>query len=305
MKHSKDDLIDEIKRLKKRRQAVILAHNYQLPEIQDIADFTGDSLGLSRQAAETKAKVIVFCGVDFMAQTAAILSPHKKVIMPVSSAGCALAEMITVSKLKKMKKKHPKAKVVCYVNTSASIKAESDICCTSSNSVKVVNSLPKDKEIIFIPDENLCNYTSKETKRELICWRGYCPVHKNILLKDIKSILKKYPKAKVMVHPECTPAVVNLADAVVSTSGMLKYAKKSKDKEFIVSTEVDMLHRLKKENPNKRFFPASIKAVCPTMKLITLDKLLSSLENLSYEVKVPADIIKKAKRGIEKMLALA
>lgn len=304
-KSPKNTLEEKILELKGKREAVILAHNYQLPEVQDIADFVGDSLELSRKAAKTDAKVIVFCGVDFMAQTAAILSPDKKVLLPDLNAGCPLAEMITPSQLKTLKKKHSGAKVVSYVNTTAEIKAESDISCTSANSIKVVNSIPKEYEIIFIPDKYLCDYTSKKTKRKLICWGGYCPSHVRILANDIKQKLQKYPKAKVVVHPECTPDVLELADDVTSTSGILRFVKESKAKEFIIGTEVGMIHRLKKENPDKVFFPASELAICPTMKLTTLEKVLWSLEDLAYQVKIPESIRRRAKKSIDGMLAIS
>lgn len=304
-KSPKNTLEEKILELKGKREAVILAHNYQLPEVQDIADFVGDSLELSRKAAKTDAKVIVFCGVDFMAQTAAILSPDKKVLLPDLNAGCPLAEMITPSQLKTLKKKHPDAKVVSYVNTTAEIKAESDISCTSANSIKVVNSIPKEYEIIFIPDKYLCDYTSKKTKRKLICWGGYCPSHVRILANDIKQKLQKYPKAKVVVHPECTPDVLELADDVTSTSGILRFVKESKVKEFIIGTEVGMIHRLKKENPDKIFFPASELAICPTMKLTTLEKVLWSLEDLAYQVKISESIRRRAKKSIDGMLAIS
>jgi quinolinate synthase len=300
--NAKKEIITKIQNLKEKRKAVILVHNYQLPEVQDIADFLGDSLDLSRKAAETEAQVIVFCGVDFMAQTAAILSPEKKVLLPDKDAGCPLANMITVDDLKRKKKEHPKAEVVSYVNTTAEVKAESDICCTSSNSVKIVNSIDKDKEIIFAPDKYLCDYTSKQTGRKLLCWDGYCPVHVKIQPEHIQTMKKKHPKAVVLVHPECTPAVIELADVVTSTGGMVKYAKSSSAKEFIIGTEIGIIYRLKRENPDKDFYPATEQAICPTMKLTTLEKILWSLEDLCYEVKILAPIRNKAKKALERML---
>lgn len=297
------DIIKEIQRLKKERNAVILAHNYQLPEVQDAADFTGDSLELSRTAASSKAKVVVFCGVHFMAETASILCPDKTVLIPDKTAGCPMANMITREDLLELKKRHPKAVVVGYVNTSAEVKAEVDISCTSTNAVDVVLKLKDAEEIIFIPDKYLADYVSKKTGRRLISWDGYCPTHVKILPEDIIRQIRARPKAKVMVHPECTGEVISLADAVLSTGKMCKYAKESDAKELIVGTEVGIIHRLKKENPEKKFYPASELAVCPNMKKITLEKVLWSLQDLKEAVKVPDEIRKKALRGIEKMLS--
>ncbi|MEK6715088.1 MAG: quinolinate synthase NadA [Candidatus Omnitrophota bacterium] len=297
------DIIKEIQRLKKERNAVILAHNYQLPEVQDAADFTGDSLELSRIAASSKAKVVVFCGVHFMAETASILCPDKTVLIPDKTAGCPMANMITATDLLELKKRHPKAVVIGYVNTSAEVKREVDISCTSTNAVDVVLKLKDAEEIIFIPDKYLSDYVSKKTGRRLISWDGYCPTHVKILPEDIIRQIRLHPKAKVMVHPECTGEVISLADAVLSTGKMCKYAKESGAKELIVGTEVGIIHRLKKENPEKKFYPASELAVCPNMKKITLEKVLWSLQDLKEVVKVPDEIRKKALRGIEKMLA--
>ena len=297
------DIIKEIQRLKKERNAVILAHNYQLPEVQDAADFTGDSLELSRIAASSKAKVVVFCGVHFMAETASILCPDKTVLIPDKTAGCPMANMITATDLLELKKRHPKAVVIGYVNTSAEVKREVDISCTSTNAVDVVLKLKDAEEIIFIPDKYLADYVSKKTGRRLISWDGYCPTHVKILPEDIIRQIRLHPKAKVMVHPECTGEVISLADAVLSTGKMCKYAKESDAKELIVGTEVGIIHRLKKENPEKKFYPASELAVCPNMKKITLEKVLWSLQDLKEVVKVPDEIRRKALRGIEKMLS--
>ena len=297
------DIIKEIQRLKKERNAVILAHNYQLPEVQDAADFTGDSLELSRIAASSKAKVVVFCGVHFMAETASILCPDKTVVIPDKTAGCPMANMITATDLLELKKRHPKAVVIGYVNTSAEVKREVDISCTSTNAVDVVLKLKDAEEIIFIPDKYLADYVSKKTGRRLISWDGYCPTHVKILPEDIIRQIRLHPKAKVMVHPECTGEVISLADAVLSTGKMCKYAKESDAKELIVGTEVGIIHRLKKENPEKKFYPASELAVCPNMKKITLEKVLWSLQDLKEVVKVPDEIRRKALRGIEKMLS--
>ncbi|MFA6130417.1 MAG: quinolinate synthase NadA [Candidatus Omnitrophota bacterium] len=298
------ELVRKIKELKKKRNAIILAHNYQLPEVQDIADFRGDSLELSRIAAKTDAEVIVFCGVYFMAETASILSPDKKVIMPDISAGCPMANMMSADDLRMLKQKHPQAVAVGYVNTSAEVKAELDYCCTSTNAIAVVNALKDKKEIIFIPDKYLADYVSKKTGRKLIIWNGFCPTHVKILPEDLKREKKFHPKAKVMVHPECLSSVVALADAVLSTSQMAKFAKENPAKEFIVGTEAGLVYRLKQDNPDKEFYPASERAVCPNMKRTTQEKVLWALEELKDEVRVPDEIRKKARLAIERMLAI-
>jgi quinolinate synthase len=297
-------LIEKINKLKKDRNAVILVHNYQREEVQDIADFTGDSLALSRTAAGTDADVIVFCGVYFMAETASILSPDKTVLMPDINAGCPMADMITADQLRALKKEHPKAKVLSYVNTSAEVKAETDICCTSSNALKVAESLRDVEEIIFIPDKYLGNYISTMTGRKFIMWNGYCPTHVKIRAEDIMRQKQNHPEAKVVVHPECTPPVIELADRVLSTEGICRYAKESDAAEIIVGTEVGILHRLKKENPDKAFYPASEHALCPNMKLTTLEKVLWSLEKMQHEVRVPEDIRVKARGAVDRMLGV-
>jgi quinolinate synthase len=305
-------LLEKINKLKQKHNAVILAHNYQSGEIQDIADFTGDSLGLSINASKTKADVIVFCGVLFMAETAAILSPDKIVLLPDKHAGCPMADMITGEELRKLKQKHPDAIVVCYVNSSAEVKAESDYCCTSANAVEVVNSLPVDKKIIFVPDKNLGEYTAKKTSRNIILWPGYCPSHVVITEKDIKEAKKKMPDAIVMAHPECTESVKKLADQVLSTGQMLKFAKKSNIRKFIIATEAGIIHTLKKENPDAEFIAASERAVCPNMKKNTMEKVLWALEYLDnlpeekskYLITVPEDIRKKAKKALDRMVEI-
>jgi quinolinate synthase len=297
-------LENKISELKKKRNAVILVHNYQLPEVQDIADYRGDSLELSRIAAKTDADVIVFCGVHFMAETASILSPDKKVIMPDPNSGCPMANMMNASDLRRLKKEHPKAVAVGYVNTSAEVKAELDYCCTSTNAVTVVNALKDKEEIIFVPDKYLADYVSKKTGRKLIIWNGFCPTHVKILPEDIKREKKFHPFAKVMVHPECLPEVVALADAALSTSQMCKYAKENDAKEFIVGTEVGLIYRLKEDNPAKEFYAASERAVCPNMKRTTQEKVLWALEELKEEVKVPDEIRAKAKKAIDRMLEI-
>ena len=302
------ELVRKIKELKKKRNAIILAHNYQLPEVQDIADYRGDSLELSRIAAKTDAEVIVFCGVYFMAETASILSPDKKVIMPDTSAGCPMANMMNAQDLKKLKQEHPQAVVVGYVNTSAAVKAELDYCCTSTNAVAIVNAITKEsggkKEIIFVPDKYLADYVSRQSGRKLISWHGFCPTHVKILPEDVKREKKFHPRAKVMVHPECLSSVVALADAALSTSQMSKYARENPAKEFIVGTEIGLIYRLKQDNPDKEFYPASERAVCPNMKRTTQEKVLWSLEELKEEVRVPEDIRKKARLAIDRMLAI-
>ena len=299
-----EKLVNDILKIKEERNAIFLAHNYQIGEVQDIADFVGDSLDLSQKAATTEAEVILFCGVHFMAETAKILSPNKTVLMPDKNAGCAMANMITLRQLKEMKNKHPGAVVVSYINTTAEIKAETDYCCTSANAVKVVQAIPKEKEILFIPDKYLGDYTSKQANRKMILWEGYCPTHRRILAEDILKMKALYPKAEVLVHPECTPDVIAMADKVFSTSGICRYSEESNSEEFIIGTEVGILHRLKKENPDKKFYPASNLADCHAMKLNSLEKILWSLEDMVYEVEVPTDIARRAKRSIDRMLEI-
>ncbi|OIO35418.1 MAG: quinolinate synthase [Candidatus Omnitrophica bacterium CG1_02_44_16] len=298
------ELVKKIEQLKKGRNAVILVHNYQLPEVQDIADFSGDSLGLSREAAKSKAKVIVFCGVYFMAETASILCPDKIILIADPLAGCPMANMITVEDVKQLKKRHPKAVVVGYVNTPADVKAELDVCCTSANAVEVVSKI-KDDEIIFVPDKYLGDYVSKKTGKRLITWEGYCPTHVKILPEDIVKQVRLHPGAEVMVHPECRPEVIELADHVFSTGKMCTYVKRSPLKEFIIGTETGMVYRLQKDNPGKKFYPATEHAVCPNMKRTTLEKVLWSLQELKTEVRVSDEVRRKARRAIDKMVELA
>jgi quinolinate synthase len=306
---------NKIRELKKKRRAVILVHNYQLPEVQDIADFRGDSLELSRQAAKTDAEVIIFCGVHFMAETASILSPCKKVIMPDVLAGCPMAKMITAQDLKNLKERYPGAVTVGYVNTSAEVKAELDVCCTSTNAVAVVKAILDDarcggkafggsEDIIFVPDKYLADYVTKQTGKKLIVWEGLCPTHVRITAEDIKREKKFHPHAKVVVHPECMPGVVALADAALSTSMICKFARQTSAKEIVVGTEVGLIYRLKKDNPGKEFYPASEAAVCPNMKRTTQEKVLWALEELKGEVKVADDVRRRARGAIEKMLEI-
>ena len=294
----------KIENLKEHRKAVILAHNYQPGEIQDLADFTGDSLGLSVQAAQTDAETIVFCGVRFMAETAAILSPGKTVLLPEKSAGCPMADMITAEQLAELKQKHPDALVVCYVNSTAEVKAESDYCCTSANAVELVNSLPQGRRIIFVPDQHLGRFVAERTGRDLILWPGYCTTHVLITEDDISKARAKYPDAVVMAHPECSEPVKELADELLSTGQMLKFAARSEARRFIVATEIGIIHALKKQNPDAEFYPASERAVCPNMKKITLDKVITSLEEMQYRITVPDRIRARAKRTLDRMVEI-
>jgi quinolinate synthase len=303
MENRDDGLVEKISVLKKRRNAVILAHNYQLGEIQDIAGFVGDSLELSQSAAATGADVIVFCGVHFMAETASVICPDKVVLLPDMNAGCPMADMITAEQLREEKKEHPQAVVVCYINSSAEVKAESDICCTSANAVKVVESLDA-REILFIPDQYLGHYVSARTGKKMVLWPGFCPTHARIKADRIKELKQEYPRAKVVVHPECRPEVIALADEVASTSGMCRYARRDDVTAMVVGTEMGLIHRLRKENPGKMFIPISEQAICPNMKLITLEKVLWSLEQMRPEVKVPQEIQLRAKAAVDKMLKI-
>lgn len=295
------ELIESLYRLRKERSAVILSHNYQRGEVQDVADFVGDSLELSQKAAGTEADVIVFCGVHFMAETAAILCPEKTVLLPDIHAGCPMADMITAPRLREKKAELPGATVVCYVNSSAEVKAESDICCTSANAAKVVRSLG-DVEILFVPDQYLGHYISTQTGKKMTLWPGHCPTHTRILPEDVIQRKQEHPRARLVVHPECRPQVIELADAVLSTSGICRYARESDAEEIIVGTEMGIIHRLQKENPAKTFIPISRRAVCPNMKRITLEKVLWSLQDMSGQVTVPEDIRVRAKRAVDRML---
>lgn len=299
----RDEIQHRIKTLKRERNAIILAHNYQIGEVQDVADYIGDSLGLSQKAAEVDEEIIVFCGVHFMAETAAILAPEKTVIMPDIKAGCPMASMITAQELREWKKDHPGRQVVCYVNTTADVKAECDVCCTSSNAVEVVNSLDGE-EVLFVPDKNLAAYVSRFTRKTVIPWDGYCYVHNNILARDIREKKALHPEAEVWVHPECRPEVIDLADKVLSTGKMVKEARLTAKKEVIIGTESGIIYRLKKENPDKDFYPALDTALCYNMKKTNLIKVLHSLENTSGRVEVPPEISRKARRAIEKMVRI-
>ena len=299
------EIVDKIKKLKKEKNAVILVHNYQLPEIHDIADFLGDSLGLSMEAAKTDADVIVFCGVHFMAETAKILSPQKTVLLPDINSGCPMADMIDAERLAALKARHPNAVALCYVNTSAAVKAQCDYCCTSANAEKMVRHiLTKHQDIIFVPDKYLAQYVSSQVARSFILWNGYCPIHAAIIPEHIARARQQHPGAKVIVHPECSPDLTALADIVTSTEGMCKYVKNAAETEFIIGTEIGIIHRMEKENPGKHFYPASNKAVCPNMKRTTLEKVLWSLTDMTHEIIIPQIIMDKARLSIERMLQI-
>ena len=296
-------LADDILRLKRERNAVILAHNYQPGEVQKVADLRGDSLELSRAAAREEAEVLVFCGVDFMAETAAILSPAKTVVLPAAGACCPMAEMVTAGEARVLRERFPDAAVVAYVNTSAEVKAESDICCTSSNAVAVVEALDAE-QVIFLPDRNLARYVARFTKKEILPWDGYCIVHDRMTAGDVEEARRIHPDAGVLVHPECRPEVIDRADRVSSTSGMVRHACSSPRREFVIGTEVGLLHQLEKKCPGKAFYPLSNRAVCVNMKKTDPAKVLAALERLEPRVTVPEDIAARARVAIQRMLAL-
>ena len=295
---------EKIQDLKRERGAIIIAHNYQPDEVQAIADFTGDSLELSRKAAELDEEIIVFCGVHFMAETAAILSPEKTILLPDPFAGCPMADMITADQLRARKAQHPGAKVVTYVNSSAAIKAESDICCTSSNAMAVVRSIPADQEIIFVPDTHLGHYVQEELGREMIIWDGYCPTQSRIREVDVLREKEDHPNAVLIAHPECPLGIREIADELLSTGQMCTFAKESAHTEFIVATEIGMLYRLRNENPGKKFYSVSDRAVCPNMKKIDAEKVLWALEDLQHRIVVPEPIRSQAKKSIDAMMAI-
>jgi len=296
-------LRERIQALKEERDAVILAHNYQIGPVQEIADLVGDSLELSRAAASMDCRVIVFCGVDFMAETAAILSPEKKVLLPAPDACCPMAEMVSAGEVRLLRERYPDAAVVAYVNTTAEVKAESDICCTSANAGKVVESLDEDR-VIFVPDRNLALYVARTSKKEIHPWEGYCIVHDRFTPADVRAARNKHPRAEVIVHPECRPGVIDLADGVFSTSGIIRYACTGAGREFIIGTEVGILHRLGKECPEKRCYPLSEKAVCVNMKKTDLQKVYNALERLEPRITVPDHIARRAWKAIDRMLAV-
>jgi len=300
-------LKEKVLSLKEKRRALIVAHNYQLGEVQDIADYVGDSLGMARFSQKTEAEVVVICGVHFMAESSAILNPEKTILIPDLEAGCSLAECITADQLAAWKKEHPGAIVVAYVNTTAAVKALSDVCCTSSNALKVVQSIPADKEILFIPDMYLGQWVRmQEPKRKIHLWNGSCHTHVRIKPEPIVALKKEHPNAEFLMHPECgcLTASMGIADKILSTDGIIKRAKESDKKEFIIATETGILHRLRKENPGKTFFPAAEEATCEFMKKITLEKVMWSLEDLQYRVTVPKETADKARQALEKMVAI-
>lgn len=301
---NKDVILTEIEKLKRDRNAIFLVHNYQRAEVQDIADFVGDSLGLAQEAAKTDADVVVLCGVMFMAETAKLLNPTKTVLLPVREAGCPMADMVTADDIVALRREHPDAVVVSYVNTSAATKAVSDICCTSANAVKVINTVPAEKEIIFTPDKNLGAYIQRVTGRRLIIWPGCCPTHERITPELVRRAKKEHPRAEVVVHPECVPEVIDLADAVRSTSGMLDYCASSPAKEFIIGTEKGMLYPLRKRCPDKVFWPVADRVICPNMKMNTLAAVRDALRNMTYTIEIPEEIATRARGAIEKMVAI-
>lgn len=299
----KREIVDEIERLKDERKAVVIAHNYQIPNVQDIADFVGDSLQLSREAAKLDCDVIVFCGVHFMAETAAILAPDKTVLIPDIQAGCPMADMITAEELRHWKGEYPGKKVVCYVNTTAEVKAECDICCTSSNALKVVESI-EDDTILFAPDKNLAAYAARFTDKKVIPWDGYCYVHHNFRAWHVQDKRNLFPDAEVWVHPECRPEVIDLADKVLSTGQMVKEAQVTDNKRVILGTEEGIIHRLNKLNPETHYIPLRDHAICSNMKKIDLPKVLRSLKEMVFKVDVPDDIRQRAKGAIENMIRI-
>ncbi len=302
-KRYRSEMAEKILRLKEERNAIILVHNYQRDEIQDLADVSGDSLGLSQAAAGTDKDVIVFCGVHFMAESASIINPEKTVLLPVLEAGCPLADMATVRELRQKKTQYPDAVVVSYINTSAAIKAESDICCTSSNAIKVVNSL-KENRIIFVPDQNLGRYVASHTDKEIILWEGFCATHHRLRAYEVIKAKEAHPDAEVVAHPECREEVLELANGICSTSGMFPYVKNSRARTFIICTEEGIIYSLKRQNPHKNFITPSETLICPNMKLITLPWLHNSLQNMVQEIKVPEPIRKKADVALQRMLEI-
>src|SRR5512133_1931255 len=297
------ELKEKIRALAAERDALILAHNYQRDEIQEVADITGDSLGLSQEAARTERSVIVFCGVHFMAESAAILAPEKTVIIPRPDAGCPMADMVDADGIRRMRAEHPGAVVVTYVNSSAAVKAESDICCTSANAVRVVTSLAE-PEVILIPDRNLGRYIAARTDKICHIWEGYCPTHERLEVFEVLAAKAAHPDALVLAHPECAPAILELADHICSTSGMYDYVRSRPEKKFIIGTESGILYRLKRENPGKTFILAGKSLICPNMKLTSLEDLLRCLETLSPRITVPAAIAQRARTALDRMLAV-
>lgn len=296
-----EELFIKIKEVARKKNAIILAHNYQIPEVQDVADLTGDSLALAMQASKTDADIIVFCGVHFMAEAASVVCPEKRVIMPVAEAGCAMADMISAEQLRGFKAEHPGVPVVTYINSSAEVKAESDICCTSANAVQVVKSI-KSREVIMTPDKNLAAWTQMHTDQKIWSYNGCCPIHDNLTIEEVNLALKEHPEAVLMAHPECPSDVLKKADVVKSTSGMLDYASTSHEEEFIVATETGLIYTLEKANPEKKFYPASSKMLCSDMKKTGLKEILKALEDETPVIKVKSDIAFKAMRAVKRMM---
>ncbi len=301
---TKENLLQKIYRLKEERGALILAHNYQIDEVQEIADYVGDSFGLSQKAAAAQEEVIVFCGVHFMAESAAILAPQKTVLLPDKMAGCPMADMVTPETLRELKEKYPEAAVVTYVNSSAAVKAESDVCVTSSNALKVVESLDCE-QVLFVPDQNLGQWIKEKTSKEVILWPGYCLTHHQVTVEDVQQVRAQHPKALLMVHPECRPEITGLADAVLSTGGMLVLAQETLADTIIVGTEMGLVYRLQKENPDKRFYLLSQGLICPNMKYTTLEKIVQSLETMTSQITVPETIRRKAAVALRRMLEIS
>jgi quinolinate synthase len=295
-------LVDKIQRLKKERDAIILAHNYQIPSVQDMADFSGDSLELSRIAAGLESSVIVFCGVHFMAETAALLAPEKTVLLPSLEAGCPMADMIDADSVIKLRHDNPDSVIVCYVNSSAAVKAECDTCCTSANAIEITNRIPKKHPVIFVPDQYLAGHAQRLTNREIIKWPGYCNVHARILPKHVEQAKAAHPGAPVIIHPEARGEVCLMADEVLSTGGMCRFAKETSARVVLVGTETGLLHRLKKENPDKEFFPILKSAICPNMKETTLENVVDALENMRHRVVVDSKIAERARLAVQAML---
>ncbi len=298
------DIPREIRKLAKDKNAIILAHNYQIDEIQDIADFSGDSLELSQLAAKNNADMIVFCGVHFMAESASILSPQKKVIIPDPTAGCPMADMVEPRDVIALKEKHPGAKVITYINSTAAVKALSDVICTSSNALKIVERVDAD-QIIFLPDKNLGSYVQRFTKKKIILWKGFCPTHEKFTREDLIAVRQKNPGAVVIVHPECRPEIIDMADEVLSTGQMVKFVQKTDKTKIIVGTEIGMIHKLKSVAPHLEYIPASPSFICPNMKKINLPVLLRGLQNEQTVVSVAPDIRDRAKKGLDRMLELS
>lgn len=298
------DLKEKIETLRRRRQAVILAHNYVEGDVQDIADFVGDSLELSIKARDAQAPVIVFCGVRFMAETAKLLSPESIVLHPAPHAGCPMADMADAAEVKAYRQAHPDTEIVAYVNTTAATKAHVDICCTSANAEKVLNAIDPARPVMFLPDQNLAANVSARLNRKVALWPGFCPTHNRVQPETIRRMRAEYPDAQLLVHPECTPSVVELADQALSTGGMLRYVRESDHRQFLIGTEHGILHRMRKENPDKEFIPVTPLMNCPNMKKITLENIAEALENLSPRIELPSELMERARRPIERMLAL-